>query len=132
MGRALGLRRKRFRYRDRANKSQADHAAHWEGFEFQAGPVCVRAIGIWGECQCWAASAAEGMRMIRHGLTFGGFNPDDPRQGQWRVTRSRSPRYGQPGRYVVLVERWTVRVSKRAGPSGPPDPSEWAGEPIVF
>ena len=132
MGRALGLRRKQFSYRDRLGRSQQEHALHWEGFVFQAGPVIVTARGDWGDCQVWAASEAEGKRMIRHGLVFGGFDPDDPQQGEWLVTRSRSPRFGQPGRYVPLVERYGVRVSKRDGPSGPPEPAYWPGEPITF
>lgn len=122
MGRAHGPREKRFSYADREGHSQEAHALHWLGFEFSAGPVMVIAQGIWGECQCWAASADEGKRMIRHGLTFGGFNPDDPAQGHWTVKLA-TGRNGQPGTYGVAVTRYGALVSKRSGPDGSPEAS---------
>lgn len=120
MGRATGARRKQFTYADRNGHSQDAHARHWLGFTFQAGPVMVKAIGIWGECQVWAASEEEGKRMIRHGLTFGGFNPDDPIQGHWETKVARG-RNGQPGAFGVDVTRYGALVSKRQGPNGQPE-----------
>lgn len=120
MGRAHGPREKRFSYADRVGHSQDAHVRHWEGFEFEAGPVIVKALGVWGECQAWAASEEEGKRLIRHGLTFGGFNPDDPAQGHWQVEHARG-RNGQPGTYEVAITRYGPLVSKRDGPNGPPE-----------
>ena len=120
MGRATGPREKRFSYADRNGHSQDAHARHWLGFQFEAGPVLVKAKGIWGECQAWAASEDEGKRMIRHGLTFGGFDPDDPAQGSWSVGIAKG-RNGQPGTYGVAVTRYGALVSKRDGPNGQPE-----------
>ena len=124
MGRATGPRKKRFTYADRLGRSQEEHARHWDGFSFEAGPVIVSAEGIWGGCQVWAASAEEGKRVIRHGLTFGGFDPDDKEQGEWKITTSRSGRNGQPGTYRTDVDKKGLRVSKRDGPNGQPF-AEW-------
>lgn len=120
MGRATGPREKRFTYADRNGHSQDDHARHWIGFEFQAGSVVVGAEGIWGRCMVFAASEDEGKRMIRHGLTFGGFDPDDPAQGRW-IIGSAGGRTGQPGRFGVAVTRYGALVSKRDGPNGQPE-----------
>lgn len=122
MGRAHGPREKRFSYADRVGHSQDAHARHWLGFEFSAGPVLVKAKGDWGECQAWAASEEEGKRLIRHGLTFGGFDPDDPTQGHWTVTLA-TGRNGQPGLFGVAVTRYGALVSKRSGPDGSPEAS---------
>ena len=80
----------------------------------------VKARGIWGECQVWAASVDEGKRVIRHGLNFGGFDPDDINQGEWSVGVA-SGRNGQGGTYAPAVTRYGVMVSKRDGPNGSPD-----------
>jgi hypothetical protein len=122
VGRAKGPREKRFTYADRLGHSQEEHVEHWRGFEFEAGPFVVRAKGIWGECQCWAASEEEGRRLIRHGLVFGGFDPDDPAQGAWQVGIARG-RGGQPGLYRINESRYGMLVSKRQGPNGAPDAS---------
>lgn len=120
MGRSIRPRRKRFTYSDRVGRSQAEHVDHWLGFTFEAGNVIVSAEGIWGGCQVWAATAAEGQRVIRHGLVFGGFDPDDPKQGEWKIVRSQSGRNGKPGLYETENGRVGVLVSKRDGPNGQP------------
>jgi hypothetical protein len=113
-------RKKRFTYADRVGRSQREHAAHWLGFTFEAGPVIVSAEGIWGGCQVWAASRAEGQRVIRHGLVFGGFDPDDERQGVWRFAVASDGRNGQGGVFETANGRCGVLVSKRDGPDGAP------------
>jgi hypothetical protein len=122
MGRRKGPREKRFTYADRTGKTQAEHVEHWTGFSFSAGPVVVKAIGDWGECQCWAITAEEGKRMIRHGLVFGGFDPDDPLQGRWEIGVAKG-RNGAGGFYTPAITRYGRLISKRQGPNGAPDAS---------
>lgn len=119
MGRATGARRKRLSYSDRLGRTQEEHQAHWQGFTWEAGPWSVMAIGIWGTCQCLAASEAEGKRVIRHALTFGGYDPDDPAQGEWTLKRF-TGRLGQPGTYETATDRYGLQVTKRAGSNGAP------------
>ena len=112
---------KRLRYRDLTGKSQAAHVAHWKDFEWQAGPVIVASVGRWGTVQVWAASEAEGKRVVRHAASISGWNPDAPGQGRWIVTQSASPRYGRTGLMRVQIRRGYLMVSKRSGPSGAPE-----------
>lgn len=82
--------------------------------------MIVSAQGIWGGCQVWAASQAEGQRVIRHGLTFGGFDPDDPLQGEWVFSEARDGRNGKGGRFRTSEGRYGILVSKRDGSDGAP------------
>ncbi len=113
--------RKKFTYRDVTGASLENHTAHWVGFEWDAGPVCVIHKGAaWGVPQVWAASAAEGKRVIRHAAAIAGVDPDT--EGEWVVTGSLNPRYGRTGRMGVLRLRegfWSV--TKREGPDGLPE-----------
>lgn len=117
--------RKFLRYRDQSNTDLAVHGAHWRDFSWQAGPVCVcHKGGPWGVLQVWAVSADEGKRVIRHAGAVAGVDPDS--QGEWLVTGSSDPRYGQPG--TMRVERRVagelrqdfLRVTKRSDPNGLP------------
>lgn len=112
--------RKILGYRDRAGRSQAEHRAHWEGFTWNTGPVIVAAEGIWGCCKVWAATAEEGKRVVRHALTFGGFDPDDRAQGRWIVTGTAHPRFGRAATVGVKVRRGVPWISKRDGQNGAP------------
>lgn len=117
--------RKFLRYQDQTNADLAVHGAHWRDFSWQAGPVCVcHKGGPWGVLQVWAVSADEGKRVIRHAGAVAGVDPDS--QGEWLVTGSSDPRYGQPG--TMRVERRVagelrqdfLRVTKRSDPNGLP------------
>jgi len=112
--------RKVFRYRDQTGAPLEDHAEHWRGFEWQAGPVCVIHKGAqWGVPQVWAASAAEGKRVIRHAGLVAGIDPDAV--GEWVITGSLDPRYGRTGTMLVRgLKDGAVSVTKRDGPSGLP------------
>lgn len=115
--------RKVFRYRDQLGLTAQQHADHWAGFEWDAGPVCVIHKGAaWGTPQVWASSAAEGKRVIRHAGAVAGVDPDA--DGQWIITGSTDPRYGRSGRMAVrdLGPR-AVSITKREGPSGWPEAS---------
>lgn len=114
--------RKEFRYRDLSGADQCAHANHWEGFEWEAGPVCVISKNLeWGVPQVWAASAAEGRRVIIHAAAIAGVDVSDPKH-RWIVTHSTNPRYGRSGRMVpdrkALNSIW---VTKRPGPDGAPE-----------
>lgn len=115
--------RKLFRYRDQMATDLAGHAAHWEDFTWNAGPVIVKHTGAnWGELQVWAEDADEGKRVIRHAGTVAGVNPDA--EGEWVITDSADPRYGQPGTMRLArrqsAEGEFLRISKRPGPNGLP------------
>lgn len=112
--------RKLLRYRDQLGNSLQQHTEHWQGFEWDAGPVCVIHKGApWGTPQVWAASAAEGKRVIRHAGAIAGVDPDA--EGQWIITGSTDPRYGRTGRMALreLGPR-SVAVTKREGPNEMP------------
>jgi hypothetical protein len=113
--------RKQLRYRDNANLEEAEHVAHWEGFEWQAGPAIVTSKGAsWGIVQVWASDKYEGRRVIEHAASIAGVNLQD-REHSWVDSVSRSSRYGRSG--LMAVER-TIDgrpcISKRVGPSGQP------------
>jgi len=111
--------RKKFSYRDTTGKSQAEHATHWQGFTWDAGPVVVHCYGPWGEMQVWAASEAEGRRVIEHAAAIGGL--DLTAAGvEWEVMVSQSSRNGRSGRMQTKATTLGIEVTKRAGPSGFP------------
>jgi hypothetical protein len=111
--------RKLLRYRDLSGSSAADHSRHWDGFEWDAGPVVVTlrhpSAGV---IQCWAASESEGQRVIRFAASIAGFDPDA--DGEWQVAVSGHSRYGQSARMMVEQIQGFNSVSKRDGPNGPP------------
>jgi hypothetical protein len=113
--------RKRFRYRDQTGASLEAHTEHWRGFIWEAGPVCVIHKGApWGVPQVWAASAAEGQRVIRHAAAIAGINADAPAY-QWIITTSSSPRYGSPGLMAPKdLGRGAISVTKRESPNSLP------------
>jgi hypothetical protein len=114
--------RKLLRYRDQSYADQCAHAEHWEGFEWNAGPVCVISTNLsWGVPQVWAASAEEGKRVIRHAADIAGVDLSDPKH-KWIVSATVDPRYGRSGRMVpARVAVNSIWVTKRPGPSGPPE-----------
>lgn len=112
--------RKTFSYRDQAGSTLEDTVAHWEHFSWQAGPVCVSSTGGgWGEPQVWAATAAEGRRVIQHAATIAGVDLTQP-QHQWQITASDSVRLGMPGTMRTRQRRGVIQVSMRPGSGGMP------------
>jgi hypothetical protein len=111
--------RKQFRYRDQTSTGHDAHVAHWLGFSWQAGPVCVQhADHAWGTPQVWASSVDEGKRVIRHAGQVAGVDPDA--EGRWVVSGSRSGRIGQAGTMRVQERAGVTRISMRDGTDGPP------------
>ena len=113
--------RKVLRYRDQTAAPLEDHLAHWESFAWDAGPVIVISKNLsWGTPQVWAASVAEGKRVLSHAAQVAGVDLTDP-QHEWVVTGSNDPRYGRTGRMRLDTRRGKfMRVTKRPGPSGLP------------
>jgi hypothetical protein len=111
---------KRLCYRDQTGASREAHAAHWDGFEFDGGPVIVACVGDWGTLQVWAASEAEGRRVIQHAASIANLPVDDPEEAEWVVTTSSNPRFGKPGRFRVATCYGLPVVTKRRGSDGYP------------
>lgn len=111
--------RKKLTYRDNSGRTQEQHAAIWKGFVWQAGPVIVQADGPWGRMRCWAASEAEGRRVIGKAASAGGWNLDVPGV-EWLIAMSSNNRNGRTGRMVTKETPLGIEVTKRAGSSGFP------------
>lgn len=112
--------RKLFRYRSKSTRDVDELRAYWAGFTWEAGPVIVWHRGAWwGEPKVWAASEAEGKRVLRFAAGEAGIDPD--LDGEWRVGSSRNPRYGQTGTMRLETPRGTRWVTRRDGPSGLPE-----------
>lgn len=117
MPKTAGPRRKILSYRDQTGRDVAFHAAHWDGFEFDGGPWIVALTGPWGCVQVWAASEAEGRRVIGKVIEAAGIDPAD---GDWIVTRDSSGRSDTVRRFRVSNLATVPAVTMRAGPSGHP------------
>jgi len=112
--------RKRLSYRDFTGAPQADHVAHWLDFRWTTGPVNVTSRGPWGLVRVLASSAEEGKRVIRHAGAIGGWNPDDPDEGEWEVQVTSYSRNGKAAEVGVKIRAGIPRITKRTGPSGAP------------
>jgi hypothetical protein len=111
--------RKRFRYRSLSGVGLPGVIDHWKGFTWQAGPVCVQhADAPWGTPQCWASTAAEGKRVIRHAAGEAGIDPDQ--NGRWIISGSDSPRVGVPGTMRVNTKGGYYWITARDGSDGRP------------
>ena len=111
--------RKLFRYRSQSALDLGQKAAYWENFIWNAGAVCVQHKGAWwGTPQCWASNADEGKRVIRFAGLEAGIDPDV--LGEWVISGSTDPRYGQPGSMKVATVQGLEWVTSRQGPSGLP------------
>jgi hypothetical protein len=113
--------RKTLGYRDLNGHTLETHTDHWRDFEWQAGPVVVTHEGArWGRLQVWAATAAEGKRVIRHAGAIAGVDPDE--EGEWFVHVAQSSRYGRTGTMRVKpLGSGAVSVTMRSGSSGLPE-----------
>ena len=113
--------RKVLRYRDQTAAPLEDHLAHWESFAWDAGPVIVISKNLsWGTPQVWAASVAEGKRVLNHAAQAAGVDLTDPKH-EWVVTGSNDPRYGRTGRMRLDTRSGKfMRVTSRPSPSGLP------------
>ena len=88
--------RKRFRYRCLSGNDDNTLVDHWKDFSFEGGPHRVRWTGpTWRSPEVWAASPAEGKRVIQHAADEAGVGPLEA--GGWSTRLSGSGRQGVPG-----------------------------------
>ena len=97
--------RKRFRYRSVSGNDLSALVDHWKDFSWEGGPYRVRWVGgSWRSPEIWAASEAEGQRVIQHAAAEAGVSP--LKGGRWSTRLSSSGRQGVPG---------TMRVDTTGG-----------------
>jgi len=120
-----GRRLKRLGYAVASGTPLELTAAHWHGFSLSAGNVIVCWAGPWGEVQVWAASRAEGVRVIGHVAAAPGslVEPIGSPDGDLLVYTSRSSRNGGGGMFSVPLADGVPVVTSRNGASGSP----WIG-----
>jgi hypothetical protein len=111
--------RKRFRYRSVSGNDLGAVVDHWKDFFFEGGPYRVRWIGrSWRSPEIWAASEAEGQRVIQHAAEEAGFGPLEG--GRWSTRLSRSGRQGVPGTMRIDVTGGFYWITARDGSDGKP------------
>lgn len=111
--------RKRFRYRSITGNDLGAVVDHWKDFVFEGGPYRVRWIGgTWGAPEVWAASEAEGKRVIQHAAAEAGFDPFE--NGRWSTRVSSSTRRGVPGTMRVDTTKGFYWITARDGSSERP------------
>jgi len=111
---------KKLTYRDATGRDRAFHAAHWRGFTWQAGSTIVSASGPWGQVQVWAASEAEGRRVIAHAADAGGLDLTGP-SVVWLVHSAAGTTRGRTATMKTRETFQGVEVTKRSGPAGTPE-----------
>ena len=108
--------RKLFRYRTQSMRTVQELREYWKDFVWQAGSTCVIHKGAtWGTPQVWAASEAEGKRVIQHAGQEAGI--DTNTVGEWVVTGTLDPRYGMPGQMRPTMRLGDDWLTSRDGPS---------------
>lgn len=111
--------RKRFRYRSVSGNDLGAVVDHWKDFSFEGGPYRVRWIGeSWRSPEIWAASEAEGQRVIQHAAEEAGFGPLE--SGRWSARLSSSGRQGVPGTMRVDTTKGFYWITARDGSSERP------------
>ena len=111
--------RKRVRYRSVSGLGLNELIDYWKDFEFDAGPVIVKHVGSsWGTVTVWAASIAEGKRVIRHAA--GEASVDADQVGRWEICSSTSSRLGMPGRMKVNQAGGYYWITARDGSDARP------------
>ena len=111
---------KRFRYRGSAPGDVVELANHWKDFEWDTGDVIVyhKGTGV-GTPKVWAASEAEGKRVIRHAFAEAGVDPDQ--SGEWGVSGTDHARYGVARRVKLKRIDGAWSATARQGASGWPE-----------
>lgn len=95
--------RKTLRYRSEGSQDLSKIVDHWKDFVWESGPVCVINKGLWwGVPQVWAASEAEGKRVIEHAAVEAGISLE---KSEWVISGSKDARYGQNGTMRVRIFR---------------------------
>lgn len=109
---------KRLVYFDQNGTSLQATVDHWKDFVWQAGPVMVSLNGSpLGKTQVWAATEAEGKRVLEHAAQIAGV---DLTGAEYVIGSSKSSRYGVPGTMRVLKRKGILGITMRNGPNGYP------------
>jgi hypothetical protein len=111
-------RHRHLSYRIQGSGTVQGAAAHWQGFSYQHGPYQTTYWGPWGRMQVWAASAAEGRRVLEHACAHAGIDPNDP-DGSWRTHKVQGARFQGSRRWKVAERDGVPLVTARGGPDGP-------------
>jgi len=111
---------KLFRYRGVSAGVVDAVADHWKDFRWTTGPACVYHKGSpLGTPKVWAATPAEGQRVIRHAGREAGIDPDQI--GEWGVSGSDNPRYGVSLEVGLFCVDGCWSATSRSGPDGYPE-----------
>ena len=111
--------RKRFRYRSTSGWTTDALVNHWRDFVWESGPVVVKHLGhSWGTPQVWAATAAEGKRVIHHAAREAGLDPNQV--GRWEIGSRDSARLGVSGTMRVDTTGGFYWITDRDGSDGRP------------
>ena len=111
--------RKRLRYRSLSGLGLDALIDYWKGFEFSAGSVIVQHRGAsWGTVKCWASTADEGKRVIRHAA--GEALIDADKVGRWEISSSSSTRLGVSGTMKVNQAGGYYWITARDGSDNRP------------
>ena len=111
--------RKRFRYRAVSGNDLSAVIDHWKDFSFEAGPYRVRWVGgAWRSPEIWAATEAEGQRVIEHAAVEAGVSPLEG--GRWSTRLSGSTRQGVPGTMKIDTTGGYYWITARDGSSERP------------
>ena len=106
--------RKRFRYRSVSGNDLSAIVDHWKDFTWEGGPYRVRWVGpTWRTPEVWAASEAEGQRVIQHASREAGFDPLET--GEWRTRVSSSTRLGVVSNFRVDTTGGYYWITARDG-----------------
>lgn len=110
---------KRFVYFDQNNSSLQATVDHWKDFVWQSGPVIVGLTGTpLGKPQVWAASEAEGKRVLEHAAQIAGV---DLSNAEYQIGTPKDSRYGVPATMRVLKRKGVLGITSRQGPNGYPE-----------
>ena len=111
--------RKRLRYRSSSGIGLGELVDYWKDFTFTGGPIRVRHVGSsWGTVEVWAASEAEGKRVILHAAGEAGIDPNQV--GRWSTRRSNSSRLGVSLEMRVDTTGGYYWITERDGSDGRP------------
>ena len=111
--------RKRFRYLSVSSNDLGALVDHWKDFVWEGGPYRVRWIGkSWRTPEVWAASEAEGKRLIQHAAAEAGFDPLE--DGRWATRVSSSTRLGVRSTFRVDTTGGYYWITERDGSSNRP------------
>ena len=110
---------KNLTYFDQNNTSLQATVDHWKDFVWQSGAVVVSCAGTaLGKPQVWAATEAEGKRVLEHAAQIAGVDLTD---AEWLLGTPKDPRFGVPATMRILKRKGILGITKRGGQNGYPD-----------